>query len=130
MKIKNNKFGELEFDEDIIIEFADGVIGFENFKKFILVTEEEGLFYWLTSIEEPEIVFPLFPAILLDENYPQEEGCEAFGIVKLAKEVTNISINLKAPIYINHNEKKGFQKIFDSDKFEINKQLFVESKSE
>ncbi len=130
MKIKNKKFGELEFDEDIIIEFADGIIGFENFKKFILITEEEGLFYWLTSIEEPEVVFPLFPAVLLEENYPFEDGYEAFGIVKLAKEVTDITINLKAPIYINHDKKVGFQKIFDSEKFEIDKQLFVESNSE
>jgi flagellar assembly factor FliW len=130
MKIKNKKFGELEFDEKIIIEFEDGIIGFENFRKYILVTEEEGLFYWLTSVEEPEIIFPLFPATLLDENYPSEEGYEAFGIVKLAKEVSDITINLKAPIYLSQEKKRGFQKIFDSAKFEIDKQLFVENNSD
>ncbi len=130
MKIKTDQFGEIEFDDDIIIEFGEGIIGFENLKKFILISEEDGLFYWLTSVEEPQIVFPLFPAILLEENYPSEENCEAFGIVKLSKDVSEITINLKAPIYINHDEKRGFQKIIDNDKFEIERKLFIESKSE
>ncbi len=130
MKIKTDQFGEIEFDDNIIIEFQDGIIGFENLKKFILISEEDGLFYWLTSVEEPSIVFPLFPATLLEENYPSEEGCEVFGIVKLSKDITEITINLKAPIYIDNNKKVGFQKIIDNDKFEIDRKLFIESKSE
>ncbi len=130
MKIKTDQFGEIEFDEDIIIEFNDGIIGFENLKKFILISEDDGIFYWLTSVEEPEIVFPLFPATLLDDNYPSEEDFETFGIVKLSKEISEITINLKAPIYISLDKKVGFQKIIDNDKFEIDRKLFIESKSE
>ncbi len=130
MKIKTDQFGEIEFDEDLIITFNDGIIGFENLKKFILITEEDGLFYWLTSIEEPGIVFPLFPAAMLEEKYPAEDGYDVFGIVKLSKEIAEITINLKAPIYINHKEKIGFQKIIDNDKFEIDRKLFIETKSE
>ena len=130
MKIKTNQFGEIEFDENIVITFKEGIIGFENLKKFILITEDEGLFSWLTSIDEPEIVFPLFPALMLEEKYPTEEGCEVYGIVKLSKDISDITINLKAPIYINHSKKEGFQKIIDNDKFEIDRKLFIESKSD
>jgi flagellar assembly factor FliW len=130
MKIKTDQFGEVEFDEDIVLEFKDGIIGFENLKKFILISEDDGLFYWLTSIEQPEIVFPLFPATLMDAKYPVEEGYEVFGIVKLSKDVSEITINLKAPIYISHQKREGFQKIIDNDKFEIDRKLFIESKSE
>ena len=30
MKIKNSQFGEVEFDENIIIPFPEGIIGFCN----------------------------------------------------------------------------------------------------
>jgi len=37
-----------------------------------------------------------------------------------------ISVNMKAPVYINQNEKTGFQKIIDSEKYNVHYNLFVE----
>ena len=127
MKIKTKQFGEIEVDEKLIINFKDGILGFEELKKYVLLTEENGIFFWLTSLEEPEIVFPLFPLRVLDKSYPQEKEFEAFGIVNLDKEPSKININLKAPVYINQVNKSGFQKIIDSDKFPIEYSLFVEN---
>ncbi len=127
MKINTYQFGEIEFDENHIISFSDGIIGFENLKKFILLSQEDGLFFWLTSVDEPEIVFPLFPVKLLVNEYNEIENFEAFGIVKLDKTPSNISINLKAPVYLNQEQRVGYQKIFDDDKYPLNYQLFVEN---
>ena len=85
MKIVTKQFGELEFNDDIIIEFKEGIFGFEEYHKYILITEENSLFYWLTNVEVPEIMFPLFSITLLEDDYPQQENCEAFGIVRLDK---------------------------------------------
>jgi flagellar assembly factor FliW len=127
MKLKTKQFGEIEFDEHIIIKFPEGILGFEKYKKFLLIIEDESLFYWLTSIDEPELVFPLFPTRLLEENFPSESDYEAFGIVKLDKNPSNVTINLKAPIYLNQNEKVGFQKIFDNENYPIDYKLFIEN---
>lgn len=127
MKINTYQFGEIEFDENHVISFSDGIIGFENLKKFILLSQEDGLFFWLTSVDEPEIVFPLFPVKLLVNEYNEIENFEAFGIVKLDKTPSNISINLKAPVYLNQEQRVGYQKIFDDDKYPLNYQLFVEN---
>ncbi|NLT50040.1 MAG: flagellar assembly protein FliW [Ignavibacteria bacterium] len=127
MKITTKQFGEIEVDEKLIINFKEGILGFENLKKYVLLTEENGIFFWLTSLETPEIVFPLFPLRVLDKDYPQEKNAEAFGIVKLDKEPSKININLKAPVYINQEEKIGFQKVIDNEKFIINYTLFVEN---
>ena len=126
MKIITKQFGEIEFDEKIIIEFKDGILGFEQLRKYLLLTEENSIFFWLTSIDEPEIVFPLVPVHLLLDEYPDKEGFQAFGIVKLNREPTKITANLKAPVYINQENYTGVQKILDDDKFQINYQLFVE----
>ena len=128
MKINTHQFGEIEFTEDLIINFAEGLFGFEQFKKFLFIKTDEDLFYWLTSIDEPEIAFPLIGVRVIDEKYPTENDNEAFGIVTLSKSPADVKVNLKAPVYINQNIKSGFQKIIDSDKYPIDYNLFVEEK--
>lgn len=123
--LQTKQFGEYTFDEEIIINFEDGVIGFEDLTKYIIIHHEEDLFYWLTSVDQPEIVFPLFPVCLLLEEYPKKEGYEAFSIVKLAKEPANISVNLKAPLYINLESKKGYQTILDKEDYKVDFPLFL-----
>ncbi len=128
MKIKNLQFGEIEFDESMIIEFKDGLIGFENYKKYLLINSgNDEMFLWLTSIDEPELVFPLFGIRMIEEEFPQDENLEAFGIVKLNSDPAQITINLKAPVYLNQNEKTGFQKILDEEKYPVNYNLFKEN---
>ncbi|MEG8945564.1 flagellar assembly protein FliW [Rosettibacter firmus] len=126
MKIITKQFGEIEFPDDLVIKFENGLIGFEELKKFVFIKPEDTIFYWLNSIEKPEIAFPLFGLRLIDEDYPQEENHEAFGIVILNPDPLKITINLKAPVYINQDEKTGFQKILDSEKYSLYYNLFTE----
>lgn len=126
MKIQTHQFGELDFAEDLILDFPTGLFGFEQLKKFVLIKIGDELFYWLNSIEQPEIAFPLFGISVVDENYPAEKSGEAFGIVTLNRDPMQITINLKAPVYINQNEKLGYQKIIDKENYPVNYHLFVE----
>jgi flagellar assembly factor FliW len=125
MKIQSNQFGEFEFDETMVYKFKDGIIGFEKLHNFILLNTEESIFYWLISVDEPEIIFPLFPVKPLLLNYPEDEGFEPFGVVNLNKNPEEITINLKSPVYINTQEKKGYQTILDDDTYLINYNLFI-----
>jgi len=124
MKIKTLKFDEIEFTDDKILHFDEGLIGFENLKRYLLINEDNSFFYWLTSVDEPEIVFPLFPIRPLFDDYNKIENYEPFGVVKLNKDISKISINLKAPVYLNQNERKGFQQIIDNDSFPFDYKLF------
>ena len=127
MKLQTKQFGELEFDEKLVISFTEGLLGFEDYNKFLLITEENGTFFWLNSVDEPELVFPLFPVGLIVEGFPDEKNCEIFGIVRLDRDPSKITINLKAPVYIDQEGKKGFQKIIDDDKYSIDYKLFIEN---
>lgn len=126
MKIRTQQFGEIEFDDDLILTFNEGPFGFEELKKFVFIKPESSYFYWLNSIERPEIAFPLFGLRALDENFPQEDEHEAFGIVTLNPDPLKITINLKAPVYINQDAKSGYQTILDNEKFSLYYNLFVE----
>jgi flagellar assembly factor FliW len=124
MKLETFQFGEIEFDDTKVINFQDGVIGFENLKKYILLKPEDDLFLWLSSIDEPEIIFPLFPIEALYDNYPAKEGHGTYGIVCLNKEPEKITINLVSPVYIDQQNKVGCQIILEDDKYIINYKLF------
>ena len=114
MKIQNKQFGEIEFEQDSIIMFEDGILGFEDLKKFLLIAENDGFFFWLTSVEHPEIIFPLFSVKMLQEETESLDKIEPFGIVKLDKDPQNITINLKAPVFIDQENKIGYQKIVEN----------------
>jgi len=126
MKIKTHNFGEVEFADDKVLTFNEGLFGFEDLKKFVFIKPDDSLFYWINSIEHPELSFPMFGVRIIDEEYPQEESFEAFGIVVMNPDPLKITVNLKAPVYINHNDKVGFQKIIDADKYPVYYNLFTE----
>ncbi len=126
MKIQTKQFGELEFNEDKIIKFESGLIGFEELKDYLLLKEDDDIFFWLNSIDEPEIAFPLIGTSLLDDNYPSENTNEAFAVVTLNSDPRKITVNLKAPVYIDQEEKVGHQKILDTDKYSVDYNLFVD----
>lgn len=126
MKIKTYHFGEVEFAEDKVLTFEDGLFGFEELKKFVFIKPDDSIFYWINSVENPELAFPMFGVRIIDENYPQEESFEAFGIVVMNPDPLKITVNLKAPVYINQDERKGFQKIIDADKYPVYYNLFTE----
>ena len=81
MKISTYQFGEIEFNEDSVINFSSGILGFETLKKFLLIQTDEGLFNWLNSVEQPEIAFPLISLRVVDDAFPKTEEHEAFGVV-------------------------------------------------
>ena len=126
MKIKTHNFGEIEFNEDLTIHFNSGILGFEQLKKYLLIKPDDDFFYWLNSIENPEIAFPLVGIRVIDNTFPEEKDHEAFGIVNLNSDVLKITVNLKAPVYLNQNTKTGYQKILDTDKYPVNFNLFKE----
>lgn len=126
MKIKTIQFGELEFTDENVLTFSEGLYGFEELHKFLLLKKEDDIFFWLNSIEQPEIAFPLFGLRIIDEDYPQKEEYEAFGIVKLNKEPVKTTINMLAPVYIDQNSRTGFQTILNDEKYPVEYQLFTE----
>jgi len=125
MKLKTFQFGEIEFEEDKIIDFPKGILGFENLREFLLIKTDNELIFWLNSIEDPDIAFPLVGLKMLASNYPERENYEPFGVATLNSDPLKVTVNLKAPVYISQELKSGFQKIFDNDKYSVQYKLFI-----
>lgn len=126
MKINTKNFGEIEINEDEIIIFEDGIPGFEDINKFIVIKSEDIIIHYLQSIDS-DIVFPIVNPFLVNNEYEFEipdntvkkldiekyEDLSIYTIVVIPEDIKEIRTNLQGPIIINNKNKKGKQIILD-----------------
>lgn len=143
MKLKTRVFGDINIEDEKIINFEKGIIGFPDLKKFTLIHDEEkqekASIIWMQSLDEPAFAMPVMDPLLIKENYNpsvEEEFLKALGnlesentlvlvTVTVPNNIEQISVNLKAPIIINAEERKAVQVIVEDEdvKYEIYKIL-------
>ncbi|MBE5967371.1 MAG: flagellar assembly protein FliW [Lachnospiraceae bacterium] len=138
MRIKTKHFGEIDLDENKIVNFENGILGFEDYKKYtILYDNENGEgssdVSWLQSLEEPALAIPVMSPFLVRENYNPEvedellkplgdmqpEDIAVFVSITVPADITKLSANLKAPFIINAKTRKGAQIIAENQDYEI-----------
>ncbi|OGI07131.1 MAG: hypothetical protein A2Y40_07035 [Candidatus Margulisbacteria bacterium GWF2_35_9] len=131
MNIKTIRFGEIEVDNDKILSFVVGPLGFENNLRWVIV--DNGLLGWLQSIDDPELAFVVANPFEFYENYefsinPEEmkllevttdKEVSVLSIVSIPPKVENMTINLLAPIVINMKGHKAKQVILNSNKYTV-----------
>jgi flagellar assembly factor FliW len=122
-RIETMQFGELEVEPAHIFLFNEGLLGFEDFREFVLVSEEQTVpFKWLISVEEPEIGFPLLSPWHLDMTYEPGRDFDfnrhvAMVVITLEDEKGFMTANMKAPIILDVADQTGRQLIIPSDKY-------------
>ncbi len=127
IKIQSSRFGELEIDENEIINFPCGIPGIP-FEKFILRDLIEPV-KWLIAVDDPDVAmlvvppfkfFPTYGFELSDEissilEAEKEEDIEVY--VALLKYNDGVAANLKSPFIINKNKKIGVQILLEDEKY-------------
>lgn len=73
MKIDTKYFGEIEIDNDKIIHFENGIMGFEEYKDFTLLYDSEAekkpFFSWLQCVTEKSLAFPVVNPLNVIKDY-------------------------------------------------------------
>lgn len=127
IKIKSERFGEIDIDENEIITFPLGIPGIP-FIRFILRVCLEPV-KWLISIDDPDIAmlviepfkyFPTYSFELNDEvlsvlQVEKESDIEVY--VALLKHNDQVAANLKSPFVINKNKKIGVQILLEDERY-------------
>jgi flagellar assembly factor FliW len=58
MQIETSRFGKLGIDEERILTFPNGLLGFPEYRKYALVQSSAGnYFLWLQSLDDPSLAF-------------------------------------------------------------------------
>lgn len=136
MKINTVQFGEVEIREDDIITFPKGIIGFPDYKKYVLLNADESgesPFLFLQSVEEAQLdflllnVFKHYPqydfemndALVAEVELDGPEDAFVCTIITVRDTLTNATTNLKAPVVINQKKKIGVQFVLDNKRYAI-----------
>lgn len=137
MVVDTKIFGEIQVDDSKLITFEDGILGFPQLKRFMLIHDEESsgknLISWLQSIDEPGFAMPVLdPLRVCPEYNPEvedellkplgeldEEDVFVLTTVTVPNEIENMTSNLKAPFIINAGNLKACQIILEDDQYLI-----------
>lgn len=134
MKITTSLFGEIEVDETKVITFAQGIIGFPELKRFMLIHDSEDeskKITWLQSVDEAGYALPVIDPLVVDEEYNPEieddllipldikDLSEVLVVttVTVPSDLTKMTANFKAPIIINAANLKAAQIIVEDEKY-------------
>jgi flagellar assembly factor FliW len=139
MKIQTSRFGVVEVTNDDLIDFPEGVLGFNSLRKFVLLDDpNDDIFAWLQSCEEPGVAFPVLEPELFAANYSFQltkhdmeaiklvtpEGYRTFVIITIPQDPTQMTANLKAPLVINVSRRIARQCVLQDNQLAIREPIF------
>lgn len=141
MKIHTSRFGEVELNDQDIINFPEGILGFENCKRFFVIDPSDGsLVLWLQSVSDPDVAFPIIEPEIFKPNYTPDlmpsdirtleldhvKDAKVYTVLTIPVDVTKMSANLKAPIIINSKKNSGRQIVLQDNKLEVKYEMYQE----
>ena len=142
MRINTRYFGTVDLDDDKVIVFDEGLFGFEEYKKFALIfnneAKERPAISWLQSVDEqalalpvmiPTVVKPAYNPVVEDDALEtlgdwNEENISVLVTVTVPEDLKNMTTNLKAPIIINTDTMKGVQTVVENQDYEIRFKIY------
>ena len=143
MQINSRLFGEIDIQDDKLIVFEHGIMGFESLRKYALIfdSDKEGKnkIMWLQSMEEAGLAFPVIdPTIVMETynptvedewlkplgDYESDEELLVLCILTVPSDLTKMTANIKAPLIINGNTRKGCQIIVNNDDYDVRMNIY------
>jgi flagellar assembly factor FliW len=139
MRIKTSRFGAVELTEEDILTFPEGLLGFSDLRKFVLLDDpNDEIFAWMQSCENPGIAFPILEPELFLTNYKvdlsrldleviegqKDQTFRYFTIVTIPEDPTQMTANLKAPVVINVKTRRARQCVLQDNNLAIREPIF------
>jgi flagellar assembly factor FliW len=143
VELNTRAFGQIAVEEDKIINFEHGILGFPDLREFTLIFDEEkgveSPIKWLQSIDEPGFAMPVMNPDLVVKGYMPHidkellttlgDNIESDNILMLVtvtvpKDITKTTVNLKAPIIISIENRKAVQLICDGEGYDVKHAIY------
>ncbi len=142
MKVNTRVFGEVDIAEEKLLTFDNGIIGLENMKKFVLLYDSEkgegDTITWLQSLDDADFAMPVINPYIVKQDYNpvvedemmvslgelNPEDLMVFTTIKVPADITQMTVNLKAPIIIHAKTRKGCQIIAENDDYLVRQPVY------
>ena len=133
MRVESRKFNTtFEMEDDKVIQFPFGLIGFAEEKEFVLLEREQSpRIAWLQSVKNPDLALPVVSGHELCEDYPdvplgqaiyadrvgQMSDDTAVMLVLTCQHGMAPTINMVSPIVVDAKTRTGAQLILQGTRF-------------
>ena len=130
MEIQTTRFGTLNVDEERIISFPKGLLGFPEHSRYALIqTGEENYFFWLQCVDEPNLAFVVTDPSIFFKEYEVpikgetqaelglEDAAYAQVFVICNKVEDWLTGNLLGPIVVNAQNRAALQVVLTDKKW-------------
>jgi len=137
--VNSTRFGTIEVPKSTVIEFPTGLIGFPEFRHYVML-DHKPPFSWLHSINEPGLAFVVIdgsefgldyslsvPFSVVECDFRQDEEFAVLIVVTVRSDPTLTTANLKAPLFVNIRNRRGVQVIYDDPKLSTRYPIWSES---
>lgn len=136
MQVNTIRFGSLEVNENDIITFSSGLLGFEHLTRFFIVDPaDDTLILWLQSVDSADVAFPVLEPKIFKADYKVRLSASelrllsldaivgnsvlVYSILTIPEDVTKMTANLKAPIVINTADQRGRQVVLQENDYTV-----------
>jgi flagellar assembly factor FliW len=132
MNIRTSRFGEVEVDDDAVISMPEGMLGFSEITRYVLIQHRDGSpFLWYQAVDEPNLAFvvvdaftffPDYEVIMSSEdvqvlNCAQPGDLAVFLVVVIPDNPEDMTANLRGPLIINVGSKVARQVVLTDEKY-------------
>jgi flagellar assembly factor FliW len=130
MEIETTRFGRLTVDDERIITFPRGLLGFPQHVRYALIqTGEENYFFWLQSVDDPNLAFVVTDPTIFFKDYQyalKEETEQDLALTDRASVQTFVVCNkvgewltgnLQGPLVVNAQNRLGQQIVLNEKKW-------------
>lgn len=133
MQLETSRFGPIEVDPENIITLTQPILGFQEYRRFVLLPGPSECLKWLQSTDSGELAFILLDPRALLPDYRVDLGAtelaelaangaadlEVYTLVVVPADPQQTRTNLKAPILINPKRHLGKQTILDHSTYPV-----------
>ncbi len=139
MELETKFHGDIEIEQEELITFPQGIPGFIDKKEYVLLPlNDESPFFILQSTEEKNIAFITITPwdVIAGYEFDISETVETLlevekpadilvlSICTITDKLENMTVNLAAPVLINHEKKLGKQIVIDESHYSIKHPAF------
>lgn len=131
MDVKTKSGKIISVDNEHILNFPEGLFGFELYHQYAIYDSEYPPFVWMQSIEEQNLTFLIVDPFLICNDYELDVDDKqllkigikspldviVMTIVTIPQGEGVVTANLQGPIIINKNTKECIQVVLNSSKW-------------
>ena len=106
MKIDTKYYGEIDYTKDELVVFPDGLFGFSQYHDYLPLSMEED--------DSSLLILVLLPEELSFLEVNSSDELSYYVICAVKKDYLDGTVNLKCPLAINPDTRKGIQVILSN----------------